>query len=150
MQDNLPELRDIHLPVGDISFFPLAYGWWIILAVLVIFILGFWLVRVLLRKSKKRYALRLLAGESHPSLSSAVKMSEILRRICVYKYKDAAALFGQDWINFLNQHCKNKISGKTASLLLDAPYISADSMVYDKNDIADLYNFCESWIGENL
>ena len=29
LQDNLPELRDIHLPDG-VSAFPLAYGWWVI------------------------------------------------------------------------------------------------------------------------
>ena len=28
--DNLPELRDIHLPEG-VSAFPPAYGWWVIL-----------------------------------------------------------------------------------------------------------------------
>ena len=31
MQDNLPELRDIHLP-ESIPAFPPAYGWWVILA----------------------------------------------------------------------------------------------------------------------
>ena len=77
-------------------------------------------------------------------------MSEILRRICVYKYKTAAALFGMEWIEFLNRHAKEKISVKTARLLLDAPYISADSNAYDVQDVADLYRFCQNWIGENL
>lgn len=57
--DNLPELRDIHLPDG-VSVFPPAYGWWVILGgVVLAFVLAeiFILVR---RKSKKLYALRLL------------------------------------------------------------------------------------------
>ena len=60
-----------------------------------------------------------------PDPASAVKMSQILRRICVYKYKSAAALFGIDWIEFLNRHSKVKISGKAARLLLDALYMNA-------------------------
>ena len=135
MQDNLPELRDIHLPSGDISFFPLAYGWWVLAGVLAAVVLLAW---------------KLLAAARRPDLGSAVRMSEILRRICVYKYKTAAALFGMEWIEFLNRHAKEKISGKTARLLLDAPYISADSKAYDDQDVADLYRFCQNWIGENL
>lgn len=148
MQDNLPELRDIHLPSGDISFFPLAYGWWVLAGVLAAAVLLAWLTRFLLQRSKKRYALKLLAAARRPDLGSAVRMSEILRRICVYKYKTAAALFGMEWIEFLNRHAKEKISGKTARLLLDAPYISADSKAYDDQDVADLYRFCQNWIGE--
>ena len=121
MQDNLPELRDIHLPSGDISFFPLAYGWWLLAGVLAAAVLLAWLTRFLLQRSKKRYALKLLDAARRPDLGSAVRMSEILRRICVYKYKTAAALFGMEWIEFLNRHAKEKISGKTARLLLDAP-----------------------------
>ena len=60
MQDNLPELRDIHLPSGDISFFPLAYGWWVLAGVLAAVVLLAWLTRFLLQRSKKRYALKLL------------------------------------------------------------------------------------------
>ena len=82
MQDNLPELRDIHLPSGDISFFPLAYGWWVLAGVLAAAVLLAWLTRFLLQRSKKRYALKLLAAARRPDLGSAVRMSEILRRIC--------------------------------------------------------------------
>ena len=150
MQDNLPELRDIHLPPGDISYFPLAYGWWVLAGALAAAVLLVLLTHFLLQRSKKRYALKLLAAARRPDLGSAVRMSEILRRICVYKYKTAAALFGMEWIEFLNRHAKEKISGKTARLLLDAPYISANSKVYDDKDVADLYRFCQNWIGENL
>lgn len=148
--DNLPELRDIHLPSADVAIFPLAYGWWVMLLILIVFVGLFFLIRFTVRKSKKRYALRLLANENRPNLSSAVKISEILRRICVYKYKNATILFGAEWIDFLNQHSKEKISGKTAQLLIDAPYINDNSQVYSTDDVRQLYVFCKNWIGENL
>lgn len=40
MMDNLPELRDIHIPDG-VSAFPPAYGWWVVLAgVVALFLLA--------------------------------------------------------------------------------------------------------------
>ncbi len=150
MQDNLPELRDIHLPTDTISLFPLAYGWWVILSIIIGAVVLFFAVRCLLKKSKKRYALKLLSQVQNEGLSAAVKMSEILRRICVYKYKNAAALFGKDWIDFLNGHAKYKLEGKAADLLRDAPYIGSQSSVYNQEDVKELYLFCKNWIGDNL
>jgi hypothetical protein len=34
--------------------------------------------------------------------------------------------------------------------LINAPYINPDTVVYSQQDINDLYDFCRSWIGENL
>ncbi len=150
MEQNLPELRDIHLPDG-VSVFPPAYGWWVILAsILAIFII-IELAILIRRKSKKIYALRLIKQVHNQNVvASALQMSEILRRICVYKYKTAATLFGKEWIEFLNQHTKHKLEGKTANLLIDAPYIAQDTKSYNIDDVINLQNFCKSWIGENL
>ena len=151
MPDNLPELRDIHLPEG-VSAFPPAYGWFVIAAVLIgLFFLGK-LIKLARQKSKKLYALRLL--ERLPIdkyLSAAVGMSEILRRICVYKYPSAASLSGREWIEFLNAHGKTKMSKKTAELLLNAPYMpETGEKDFSVNDALELKEFCKKWIGENL
>ena len=150
MQDNLPQLRDIHIPQEDISFFPPAYGWWVILIVLILSVISFYLVRFILQKSKKRYALKILTSLEADNLSSAVKISELLRRICVYKYKNATTLYGKEWIKFLNEHSKTQITGKSANLLLNAPYMDRTTKTYDKQNMVELYRFCYSWIGENL
>ena len=60
MEQNLPELRDIHLPEG-VSAFPPAYGWWVILGGILLLLLLTELFLIVRRKSKKRYALYLLA-----------------------------------------------------------------------------------------
>ena len=57
--DNLPELRDIHVPDG-VSAFPPAYGWWVVLAGVVALFLLAELFLILRRASKKLYARRLL------------------------------------------------------------------------------------------
>lgn len=148
--DNLPELRDIHIPEG-VSVFPPAYGWLVILGAIIAAFVLVELILFIRRKSKKLYALRLLKNiDAQNNILSAVQMSELLRRICVYKYKEAVTLFGQSWINFLNEHAKHKISGKTARLLLDAPYVSIDTQTYGIEDLNNLRDFCQKWIGENL
>ena len=149
--DNLPELRDIHLPDVDISWFPIAYGWWIILGTLTAALILTELLLYLRRKSKKRYALRLLQEIPNANvITAAGQMSEILRRICVFKYPQAAAMFGKEWLDFLNRHCKRPLEQSAAGLLLNAPYIPAESRTYTMQNLQTLRSFCTEWIGENL
>lgn len=150
MEQNLPELRDIHLPDG-VSAFPPAYGWWVILGGLLLLAVLAELILIIRRKSKKRYALYLLEHiHRDNTVAAALQMSEILRRICVFKYKEAAALYGQPWLDFLNQHAKTKLEGAAAALLVEAPYMCPGSERYSPQDVEQLRNFSAGWIGENL
>ena len=148
--DNLPELRDIHIPEG-VSAFPPAYGWWVILAAVVGLFLLFELFMLLRRTSKKLYARRLLKNITSSSpVNAAAQMSELLRRICVYKYPEAAALSGRAWLEFLNSHAKTALAGKAAELLVNAPYIPSDTEKYTIAELEELRRFCYAWTGENL
>ena len=78
MENNLPELRDIHLPAEGVSLWPLAYGWWL-LALLVILLAVFAVMyKIWKLKSKKHYALNMLASLDLKSSGAAVELSEIL------------------------------------------------------------------------
>ena len=77
-------------------------------------------------------------------------MSEVLRRICVYKYPEASALSGKSWVDFLNSKTKNGLDTKTAQLLINAPYMPINSQNYDAETLKNLKKFCLKWIGENL
>ena len=149
MENNLPDLRDIHLPAEAVSFWPLAYGCWVVLFSVFLLLAGFFFVRFLLRKSKKRYALRLISSLSSDNRDNVVKMSELLRRICIYKYPRAATLFGQEWVAFLNNHSSKKLSVASSQLLLNAPYCGPTAS-FAPQEVKNLRNFCVSWIGENL
>lgn len=146
--DNLPQLRDIHLP-PETMFFPLGYGWLIVLAVLILLYILYRLAKFLYQKSKKRYALMLLKRASADNLDSVRRISEILRRICLYRYKNAAAYYGTDWILFLNNHSRKPLSDSAAQLLLYAPYI-VQNKKYSPETYRALREFAKNWIGENL
>ena len=51
MTDNLPDLRDIHLPDAGISARPPAKGWWLLLLGLVLMVALAFLWRYLRQKS---------------------------------------------------------------------------------------------------
>ena len=150
MDDNLPELRDIHMPIDTNFIWPIAVGWWVVAIAILGAILIVYLILFLRRKSKKIYALKLLSKLDITTSQSAVKMSEILRRICVYKYPKAATLINNEWIQFLNTHCRNKLYDETSRLLLHAPYMKPQKFLSNANPMKKLQDFCLKWIGENL
>ena len=146
--DNLPLLKDIHLP-DPIWWFPMGYGWWFVILLPIAVYFAYRLSKFLYAKSKKYYALSLLKKATKDDIQSIVEVSEILRRVCLYKYKDAVSLFGNEWVEFLNKHCKLKISGQAAELLVYAPYVQ-NNKSYDKNIYKTIRKYVKNWIGENL
>ena len=147
--DNLPLLRDIHLPDGNVSIFPLAFGWWGLLCSLLGLYVLYLIIKIVWRQSAKIYARRILLSlKGDTGLASAVKLSEIMRRACVRKYPDAVAKSGKEWIAFLNSKSKLKLSGTAAILLQNAPFMIKPE--YKPEDMQIVWNYCYEWIGENL
>lgn len=146
--DNLPLLKDIHLP-DPIWWFPMGYGWYFVILIPIVVYFAYQLSKYLYAKSKKYYALSLLNKATKNDIQSIIKISEILRRVCLYKYKSAVSLFGNEWIKFLNDHCKIKINGQAAELLVYAPYVQ-NHKLYDKEIYRVIRNYVKAWIGENL
>ena len=148
--DNLPNLRDIHIPDG-VSAFPPAYGWWVMLLALLLMGGVYQFIKIYRHRSKKLYALRLLNNIRYDNVvENAKAMSELLRRICVLKYPQASTIFGQKWIDFLNAHNSKTLDAKTSDLLVDAPYMPFSTTKYNMDDAESLRRFCQQWIGENL
>ena len=148
--NNLPEIRDIHLPDG-VSFFPLASGWWFLLIILIVLFLVIFTVLWVIRRSRKYFAERTLQTiDTNSPVLAAIEISELLKRICVLKYKDASTLYGQDWIDFLNNHTKKHLSADAAALLMFAPFMKSDDLQYMPEEAAEIKAFAKEWIGANL
>ena len=149
--NNLPELRDIHLPAEDVSVFPLAWGWWFCILAFFLLMFGGKMFFAARRSGAKFYAVYLIERQAkNNTISAVIKMSEILRRICVKQYPEAVALSGDAWINFLQEKSKRKISQSAAQLLKNAPYIKQSEYQINTEDVKNLREFCLRWIGENL
>ncbi|MBR1399056.1 MAG: DUF4381 domain-containing protein [Alphaproteobacteria bacterium] len=149
--NNLPELRDIHLPAENISVFPLAGGWWFCILAILLLVFGGKMFFAARRAGAKFYARYLIEHQAkNNDISAVIKMSEILRRICVKQYPQAVSLSGDEWINFLQQKSKSKILQSAAQLLKNAPYIRQSEYQINTEDVKNLREFCLRWVGENL
>ena len=112
---NIP-LRDIHLP-GDVSWWPLAPGWWItvglfLLAAAVVYILKLSQQRQQLTKqSMEEFSSLVEKYQKDGDAKSLVSgVSELLRRVSVTQFSDetVAGLTGKAWLEFLDQGLSSK------------------------------------------
>lgn len=150
MNDNLPELRDIHLP-ESVSLWPPAYGWYVIIIALILLYFAHKLYHLWRLKSKKNYALKLLSTlNTEEVIKSASEISTLLRRICIYRYPEIVAVEGKEWLKFLQTKTKHKLSESTAELLENAPYANPKKTKYSQQNLQELISFTKIWIGENL
>ncbi len=127
-QTTLP-LRDIHLP-AVVSWWPLATGWWIALAVLVVASAAAgWLW---LRHRRYRTRREALAGLSraeahyaanHDAHALARSLSQLLRQVAlIYGGSGAAAATDARWLAVLGELAGEPWPETTARVLLVAPY----------------------------
>jgi hypothetical protein len=105
----LDQLRDIHLP-EQLDQFPIAIGWWILLAV-VIFFIGYALYRLMKYKKSTRLLkpanieIAALRNLKQVNAHAIATLSALLKRVCLvyFPHKNVASLNGEAWLNFLNQ-----------------------------------------------
>ncbi|MBT8107935.1 MAG: DUF4381 domain-containing protein [Gammaproteobacteria bacterium] len=129
-------LRDLHLP-GDISWWPLAPGWWVLIA-LALIALGY-LVHLYLQhrsgSAARRYALRQLNAltaefEQHgDAVAFSSSLSELLRRtmLAYAPRQDVAGLTGEEWLQWLDRDLDQpRFQGDTGRKLLELPYRRPD------------------------
>lgn len=151
----LDQLADIHLPDG-ISWWPLAPGWWILLALLILIIIGFFIWR----QRKKHNHYRKLAlqeldaiyahyNESQDAATYLQALSVLLRRTALTAHPRSfnASIKGVEWLNWLDTVCpalNEKFSDELGQNLLTS--------VYQKNphiDALGLQRIGTAWITQH-
>lgn len=150
--ETLP-LRDIHLP-GDVSWWPLAVGWWVLIflacAVTVWFVRSYWR----LEARRQRAALKALGQlqnewQQQQDSSGFLKgLSALLRRyaIAIAGRQQAAGLAGEEWRKFLNEKFDDlPFRGELGDRLLAAPY-QHKMQPLTAADAEALIALCDRWI----
>ena len=138
-------IRDLHLP-DAVGWWPLAPGWWAVIALATIGLL--WLLRVYLahrrRGAARRFALRQLEALSSAyakdgnavALGSAV--SELLRRtmLAYAPRADVAGLTGEEWLEWLDRDLdRSHFVEGDGRPVIEWPYRSVDTEI-DRSDVA--------------
>ena len=118
------QLLDVHAGTPP-SWWPLAPGWWVLLALLCV-VLAAWGWHVLRRRLRRAMMLRMfdaaVAGASTPQAQVAA-MSELLRRAARHVQPGAEALDGDAWLAALDAGLPEPVFGNgPGRLLLDGGY----------------------------
>lgn len=132
MSSLMQQLHDIE-GLDVISPWPLAIGWWVVIACgMLVFAGTIWLLwrRLLYLRSWRRDTFRKLNSleqnlSSHTSGETVAFLSEYLRRIAVRRFprKECAGLVGDTWLKWLKQHDPKQFDWvEKGKLLIEVPY----------------------------
>ena len=121
IQAQLDQLRDIHLP-EPIGWWPVAPGWWVLLALVCVLAIMAIVWTWLRRRSARFLALRELeAINSEREDEFLTQISSLLRRVARRRSGGADVLTGEAWSAFLMEG-KHGMSRDSATLLAIGPY----------------------------
>lgn len=152
MDPQLLQLKDIHLP-GSPDIWPLALGWWLLLAVLLGLV--FWFILVVKKYINIQRHKRMLFEElaqleiklkSSPNKTHVAETNILLRRLALayYPNQKVASLTGSDWLQFLDESGNTQNFSKGAGrILIDAPYRSGELENYNGDEFIPLIR---SWV----
>lgn len=106
----LDQLKDVHLP-DPVSWWPLALGWWIVIVISLVAIIGLisWYVMQHKRSAAKRAALRELSSISPHDTHWQAQVNELVKRValCYFPQNQIAGLHSEQWTDFLACHLPN-------------------------------------------
>jgi hypothetical protein len=152
----LAGLRDIHLP-APVSFWPLAPGWWLVIAAILVTGLAITLFMRARRRSLKRAALRELDGIARTfradadARAVANAISALLRRVALARHprREVASLHGADWSRFLLESCHGV--GLDEAILRDlTTFVYAGPHATDDSSRVEVWiDGTRRWIGGN-
>ncbi len=149
---DLSLLKDIHLPNYDISFFPLAFGWWLIILVPLLIIALLFLLQNL-KKTGARFLARreLNAILNNFNLSNhikLVKISELLKRVAIKKfgYHNISSLYGNKWADFIIVHSKNNNQTNKQLIAILASAVYAQNQIVDNSSLENVKNIALNFI----
>lgn len=152
----LSQMRDIS-GLQDISVWPLAIGWWILLFIflLIIAIIAFRAKRKIDYRKSWKYKLELELNYIAKNTSeenakdNISKLNEILKRIALQTYERnlIASLSEKDWLLWLTDNDPLNFNWlKKGEMLINYPYMPKEKINADLEDISTLAKAVKPWL----
>ena len=106
----LQNLKDIHTP-ASIETWPPAYGWWLMVMVVIVSIclVTIWLIKVRKVRLAKRQALKALKQINGSNMDCISQLNQLLKRVAMTYFPDqnVQEMHGIKWTEFLVQTLPN-------------------------------------------
>lgn len=141
-------LRDVHVPDAP-SLWPLAPGWWLVLAVLGVVIAAVVGLRLYRRHRLARWrALFDGSGTTAEPAARVAAISELLRRAARRVDPQADRLQGEAWLGFLDGGARKDFTAGAGRILLDGGYRrNVDAGALDRLETVARERFLELMAG---
>ncbi|GMR01665.1 MAG: DUF4381 domain-containing protein [Gammaproteobacteria bacterium] len=157
MNEQTLNLRDIHLP-EPISWWPLAPGWWILVACIIFVILTLFIARKIYQARQLKRDITAELEQIKQQFKKTQNKSQLARSLSVLLRRanitynptsNIAGLTGDDWLTWLDDTNKSstadtRFQSDTGKILLSAPYLPENAAL-DFN-ARELIHLCESWL----
>lgn len=150
MNQELP-LADIHTP-GAISAWPPAYGWWILLAIVIVIIIA--LIHQWRKRKAERLAQKLALIEldniNLNDFGAGQQINAILKRAAMHYFEreNIASLNGAKWQNFLVNSLKRQ---HKSAVDFDDSWVSfAYKDKIEAKQVIEFHQFAKLWIRKAL
>lgn len=156
METGARVLRDIH-GLDSVPWWPLAPGWWLVLALLVFLLLAVGVLKWMVHRGiwlgwradarRQLHALKKALPTEEPR-EIASRLSELLRRIAMARggRRAAAGLTGESWLQWLMAHDASGFDWlKRGRMLLVAPYMPPQSGV-ERKELGKLIRAAIRWV----
>ncbi|MEY8766955.1 MULTISPECIES: DUF4381 domain-containing protein [Francisella] len=150
--DLLAQLKDIYLPAKVSQWWPLAYGWWLLLGLIVLAFIIF-LIILHFRKKKNNYKdsivndFRRAIEETQQNKPKEVlqNISVYLKRVALQKFpnQQIKTLHGEQWLEFLDSKMKNQNFKNTKANMLANSYRAVE---LDKQTLNEILTVAEQWL----
>ncbi|MDT0580976.1 DUF4381 domain-containing protein [Brumicola blandensis] len=145
----LENLADISVG-NEVSYWPLAWGWWvlIIVACMTLIAASYATIKYRQKRRVKRKALLTLRAIPLTETSALEEIHHVLRAACIHYFpnKNLSAMHGQAWLQFLfSQHDLNDTQKNTLRLLTESLY-QADVNI----DPESASNAVNEWLNKAL
>jgi len=155
----MDKLRDIHLP-AEVSWWPLALGWWLVLALLLLGVVlavawrrgwmpgrGYRHRRALQRNIVQACdAIAHRFDADHDAAAACSALSDLMRRVALHCFpaQQVAGLQGQAWLAFLD--CQGVVGAKFANSAVGDLLVQGAYQPQVEGDVAQLIAQCRAWM----
>jgi hypothetical protein len=165
--ETLKEMKDIHMPTTEISIWPLAPGWWIVIVAVSLFL--YFAIRYYIKftesmevKAKKELEKIETKFAEHQDIKKlSIDISALLKRVAIVKfgYNDIAPLHGKAWLDFLRMHfAETELDQSFSKIIAEAPYAPDEydfSKIFDtkkekQEHVDSVFKTTQKWIEQNL
>ncbi|MEY8673844.1 DUF4381 domain-containing protein [Francisella philomiragia] len=150
--DLLAQLKDIYLPARVSQWWPLAYGWWLLLGLIVLVFIIF-LIILHFRKKRNSYKDSIVNDfrktieetQQNKPKEALQNISVYLKRVALQKFpnQEIKTLHGEQWLEFLDSKMKKQNFKNTKANMLANSYRAIE---LDRQTLNEILTVAEQWL----